>query len=335
MLKNLRRWLGVSSNKNYNFVAVGGENVIKVSGYLYSFDTYQRAEFDRLLTEYGDKPVTVLVDSEGGSITAAIGMYNALRNHKGIITTRNVGKAHSAATIIMAAGDVREVCEVSTTMIHNSRLAGYEGTASDLLKTADLAAKMDNMMAMVYTLRLPKASRKDAFGIYKQLMDNETYFNASETVAAGLADRVYSPTFKATNYNPMKQDQAATAALLARLAAAATSDQGDEQEDATPPPTVPPVAEPTDTSLSTAAQAEIKRLTDENAAQAAAIEASAKTMLAAVNTIEALGARVTSLEAAAGATRRQPGTVTPKPQPSASGDPYDAAYRELIAITGE
>jgi ATP-dependent protease ClpP protease subunit len=78
--------------------------------------------FRNELTQYAGKDIEVWIDSYGGDVFAATGMYNALMEHKKTgakVTTIIDGKAMSAATIPAMAGDVRKITIGGIFMVHN------------------------------------------------------------------------------------------------------------------------------------------------------------------------------------------------------------------------
>ncbi|MBV4420324.1 Clp protease ClpP [Clostridium tyrobutyricum] len=93
--------------------------------------------FREELNNYKDKDITVWIDSYGGDVFAAAGIYNALKNHNGKITMKIDGKAMSAASVIAMAGDEILMSPVGVMMIHNP-LTGVKGDMRDLRKAADV-----------------------------------------------------------------------------------------------------------------------------------------------------------------------------------------------------
>src|SRR5690554_2512985 len=84
----------------------------------------------------GGKPVTVHINSPGGSVTDAMAIYDALRSHKGKVTARVDGLAASAATLVMLAADESEMAKHSLLMVHNPWTAAM-GDAGEMRKVAE------------------------------------------------------------------------------------------------------------------------------------------------------------------------------------------------------
>ena len=120
------------------------------------------------LAALGDRPLTVWIDSYGGSVFAAVGIYNALKAYGGQVTVIIDSKAMSAATIIAMAGDRVEITAGAIFMIHNP-LSAASGYASDLRKVADVLDTVKEAILNIYTERT-RLSRDEI----SQLMDEET-----------------------------------------------------------------------------------------------------------------------------------------------------------------
>jgi hypothetical protein len=89
------------------------------------------------------------------------------------------------------AGDEIVMGRNATMMIHDGFGMGI-GNAADLRDLADLLDKTSDNIASIYAER----TGKDA-SYWRALMRDETWYDADEAVAAGLADSVQTPQKKA------------------------------------------------------------------------------------------------------------------------------------------
>jgi ATP-dependent Clp protease protease subunit len=140
--------------------------------------------FREELANHTGKDLTVWVDSYGGNVFAAAGIYNALRDHKGKVTVKIDGKAMSAATVIAMAGDTVQMSPVGIMMIHNP-LTYAEGYASDLRKTADVLDTVKETIVNAYQLKTGLSRNK-----ISQMMDDETYMSAKQALKDGFIDEI-------------------------------------------------------------------------------------------------------------------------------------------------
>lgn len=140
--------------------------------------------FKEELKAYKGQNITVWIDSYGGSVFAAAGMYNALMEHKksgAKVKCKVDGKAMSAATIPMMAGDERLMSPVAIFMMHNPLTEVY-GYASDLRKAADVLDEVKETIVNAYQLGTNRSRAK-----ISQMMDDETYLSARSAVKEGFA----------------------------------------------------------------------------------------------------------------------------------------------------
>src|SRR3989338_3165275 len=149
------------------------------------------------------KDIYLYVNSPGGSVTAALAMYDTMRHIKPDVSTICVGIAASAGALLLSSGakGKRFSLPNSEVMIHQV-MGGAEGQASDIeisarhiLKTKEnlnriLAENTDKPIAQV---------EKDS--------DRDNYMSADEAVKYGLIDAVLKPKGekKKKKQNPASQ----------------------------------------------------------------------------------------------------------------------------------
>jgi len=136
------------------------------------------------LNQFKGKDITVSISSYGGSVFAAAGIYNALKDHKGKITTKIDDKAMSAASVIAMAGDEIQMSPVAIMMIHNPLTMAY-GNMHDLRKTADILDTVKDSIINAYMTKTGRSRNK-----ISQMMDDESWLSAKAAVKEGFADTV-------------------------------------------------------------------------------------------------------------------------------------------------
>lgn len=136
------------------------------------------------LKEHKGKDVTCLINSPGGSVFDALAMYNALRANGGKITTKVIGVAASAASLVAMAGDEIIMPENTFMMIHNP-WAFAAGNADELRDFADTLDTIGSSLVKTYVARtgLPEDE-------VKALLDAETWLTAEEAQAKGFCTQV-------------------------------------------------------------------------------------------------------------------------------------------------
>lgn len=143
--------------------------------------------FREELAQYGGKNINVWIDSYGGSVFAATGIYNALMKHKetgATVSTIGDGKIMSAAATIFMAGDKRKMSPGCLFMMHNP-LTGAYGYASDLRKAADVLDVVKECIITAYQVTTGLDAEK-----ISSMMEDETYMSARSAVKNGFATEV-------------------------------------------------------------------------------------------------------------------------------------------------
>ena len=131
------------------------------------------------LAEHGPGPLTVRINSGGGVAADGIAIHSLL-SQRGEVTTIVDGTAASAASIIVMAGQVRQMRAGATLMIHDCARITF-GNAASHQHTAAVLDKLSEQYAALYARAAgaePEAMRA--------LMKAETWFTGAEALAAGL-----------------------------------------------------------------------------------------------------------------------------------------------------
>jgi ATP-dependent Clp protease protease subunit len=129
-------------------------------------------------------PVTLRINSPGGSVFGAQAMVAAMRAHPAPITARVDSLAASAASVIACEAATLEIVQGGMLMVHKAWGMAV-GNEADMRDTADLLSKIDGQIAATYARRAEGNVEE-----WLATMAAETWFDAAEAVAAGLADRV-------------------------------------------------------------------------------------------------------------------------------------------------
>lgn len=161
------------------------EKGLKLS--IYGFIGGWRNSAERILEQIENADVDeihVHINSAGGSAFDGIAIGNILKNHKAKVIIHIDGWAASAASIIAMAGD--EVIMPSNTMMMIHQASTFEyGNAEVFEKTAKDLRKVDKAVIASYRKRFVGTDEE----LYN-LLKEETWLNADEAVALGLADTI-------------------------------------------------------------------------------------------------------------------------------------------------
>lgn len=133
------------------------------------------------------EPITVLINSPGGSIDAGLLIYDAIQTSPAPVRLVVLGMAYSMAAIIFAGGqNGRYILPNSKLMLHEPLLGYPIGGNTTSIKTIsdDLLATRDKINTI-----LARHTGKTKAEI-EEATKHDHYFTAEEAVEFGLADKV-------------------------------------------------------------------------------------------------------------------------------------------------
>ena len=142
-------------------------------------------DFRDSLKEHNGADVTIELDSEGGSVSDGLAIYNAIMTYEGKVTIHIDTIAASIATVICCAADHVIINSNAKYMIHRCWTQAM-GNCRDFRSTADIMEMLDADMASTYAEKTNIDSTE-----LTALMDAETWFSAEEAVARGFADEIH------------------------------------------------------------------------------------------------------------------------------------------------
>lgn len=138
------------------------------------------------LSQMDGKRVTLRLNTPGGSVDEGIAIYNALKRHRGGVTTVVDSLAASMGSYLLQAGDERIVASNAMVMVHDPWSIAL-GNSAELRKTADVLDKYAQRMVPDYAERSGKTPEE-----VMQIMAAETWYAGQEIIDAGFADRLES-----------------------------------------------------------------------------------------------------------------------------------------------
>ena len=162
-----------------------GNGTMTVRGMIGDYDNAISADdFRSLLSEHAGKDVTIHFNSEGGSVTDGLSIFNAISEHDGEVTVHVDALAASIATVICCAADRVVMNSTGKYMIHRCWTAAM-GNCKDFRKMADTMEMLDVDIASVY-------SDKTSLGeeTLLAMMDDETWLSAREALNGGFIDEI-------------------------------------------------------------------------------------------------------------------------------------------------
>jgi ATP-dependent Clp protease, protease subunit len=141
----------------------------------------------------GIEDIEVEINSGGGSVFDASEIYTSLKEYKGKVTSKIVGIAASAASVIAMASDHLKMSPTSQMMIHNASISAY-GDHRDMSHMADVLKNVNQTVANAYKLKSGKSDSE-----LLELMNAETWFTPQQAFDHGLIDEIMFENENANN----------------------------------------------------------------------------------------------------------------------------------------
>lgn len=135
------------------------------------------------LSAAGNSPVTLIINSPGGSVQYGATLYEALKAHRPGVDVEIVGWALSAASMVAMAGREIRVSPTALMMVH-APWTQASGNAAELRQNAAVLDTVAKSMKAAY------ARTGQSTAVIESWLTGERWFTADEAIAAGLADEI-------------------------------------------------------------------------------------------------------------------------------------------------
>lgn len=146
------------------------------------------AQLLTLEAQDSEKPITMYINSPGGSITAGFAIYDIMNNIKCPIITIANGIAASMAAILLSSGTKgkRYALPNATIMIHQP-LGGVQGQATEIKIVAERILKLKEKLNRI----LADNSNKNIKFI-EEMSERDNYMTPEEAKELGIIDEIIS-----------------------------------------------------------------------------------------------------------------------------------------------
>ena len=139
-----------------------------------------------LQTDAPGAEIVMYIDSPGGEVSSGLAVYDIMQSAGCSIRTVCIGSAYSMAAVLFAAGNRRDILPHARVMIHDPLIAN--GVGGSALRLNSVAQDLMRTRAVVAEI-LARHTGHSLDEIYAKT-STDTYFDAEEAVAWGLADRI-------------------------------------------------------------------------------------------------------------------------------------------------
>ena len=205
---------GLNTNYRGESCTIPPMVITKRNGYDTAMDLGSRLLKDRIITLYGpvddltaeiitdsllilesedpEAPVTMFINSPGGSVTAGMSIYDTMQYISCPVRTIATGLAASMASFLLAAGEPgqRMAMPNAEVMIHQP-LGGMQGQASDMDIAAKHILKTREKLNQILSERCGQPLKKIA-----KDTERDNWLSAEEALQYGLIDSIVAKNAK-------------------------------------------------------------------------------------------------------------------------------------------
>lgn len=222
-------------------------------------ESVSAVDFVREINALDVEALTVRINSIGGSVPDGIAIHNAIKRHPAHVTTIADGMALSIASLILCAGDTRQMAENATLMVH----APWTVAMGNSAELRDLANQLDTWARAMSTSYAAATGEAADLALARLTDGKDHWFTASEAKEAGFIGEVVSAapvaamaSFDLSRFHDVPER--VKAIFVTRPAAAAAH----QTEPTMPTPNTSPDSAAIEAARREGAQAESQRRTD-------------------------------------------------------------------------
>lgn len=138
----------------------------------------------RLLEHQGPEPITVFLNSGGGSIVDGFAIFDVISLSRNHVTIQVYGEAASMAAVILQAGDARQ-------MAPNAQLMLHDGEAAQDLQQRDFerfAADLKRCRERRYRIFAERSGK--SIEHYRRKLAHDWHLTAKEALNESLIDEI-------------------------------------------------------------------------------------------------------------------------------------------------
>ncbi|MEO8897864.1 MAG: ATP-dependent Clp protease proteolytic subunit [Candidatus Dormibacter sp.] len=142
-----------------------------------------------LESEEAGKPISLYINSPGGSVTAALSIYDTMQYVSAPVSTICLGMAASGGSLLLAGGaeGFRSALPNSLILIHQPWAQGMQGQAGDLEIHVREILRQRDLLVEIYARHSGQSLERVAGD-----MDRDNFMTAEQALEWGLIDQIVS-----------------------------------------------------------------------------------------------------------------------------------------------
>ena len=140
-----------------------------------------------LESENPDQDISIYINSPGGSVHAAMAIYDTMQFIKPNVSTLCIGMAASAAALLLTSGAKgKRFCLPNSTVMIHQVLGGFSGQGSDVAIHAQELLRVSDLVNAIMSEHTGKSLKQ-----IKEDVNRDNFMTAKEALAYGLVDEIH------------------------------------------------------------------------------------------------------------------------------------------------
>lgn len=184
VMENINGEMQVMNLLNWRFAK---ERTIYITGEVTDMMALSMVSQIEYLSKKSTNPIKIYINSPGGSVTAGLAIYDAMKDSKCDIITIGTGLVASMGSFLLSSGTkgMRYVTSSTEIMIHQPSVAS-QGRVSDMLINIERFVKVKDRLNHILAQNTGKTVEQ-----IKLDCDKDYWLYATEAVEYGIADGIY------------------------------------------------------------------------------------------------------------------------------------------------
>lgn len=140
-----------------------------------------------LESENPDQDIAIYINSPGGSVSAALAIYDTMQFIRPNVSTVCMGMAASAAALLLASGAAgKRYCLPNSTVMIHQVLGGFQGQGSDIEIHANEIIRISRVVNTILSKHTGKAISK-----IEQDVNRDNFLSAESALEYGIVDAIH------------------------------------------------------------------------------------------------------------------------------------------------
>ncbi|OAP63618.1 ATP-dependent Clp endopeptidase, proteolytic subunit ClpP [Fonsecaea erecta] len=182
-----------------------------IAGLTHTTDLFSRLLKERIVAVYGevddrmaatvtasllyleaesDRPISMYINSPGGSVTAGLSIYDCMNYIVPEVSTLVLGQAASMGSLLLAGGAAgKRYCLPHSSIMLHQPSGGHYGTAADIAIHAKEILRIRSQLNRIYERHLT-GSKKMTVDEIEKMMERDYFLSAEEALELGVVDEI-------------------------------------------------------------------------------------------------------------------------------------------------